>query len=165
MADREDGKVSGPDRSADEIRNDIAARRESISQTVNRLGERIHETLDWKGYIARYPYASIGVAVGAGLIVGSLMRRRSTPSERIVNALADKIGELGDDLRDSVRKVFLKTAAPGLFKGTFYGVAGKALMQYLQARAAHVEGNGGNFAHDSGWRETRPSPQTPSSIS
>jgi ElaB/YqjD/DUF883 family membrane-anchored ribosome-binding protein len=165
MADREDGKMSGSERSADEIRNDISARRESISRTVDRLGERIHETLDWKGYIARYPYASIGVAVGAGVIVGSLMRRRSRPSERIVDALVDKMDELGDDLRDSVRKLFLKTAAPGLFKGTIYGFAGKALMQYLQARAAHVAGNGGNLAHDAGWGQTRPSPQTPSSIS
>ena len=34
------------DRSAVAIRQDIAAKRESISETVDKLGERIHETFD-----------------------------------------------------------------------------------------------------------------------
>lgn len=158
MADRENTKAAGggPERSADEIRTDIAARRESISRTVDRIGEKFHETLDWRGYVTRNPYASIGIAVGAGIIVGSLLRRRTTPSERIVDAIADKVGELGEDLRESARKVFLRTAAPGLFKGTVYGIAGKALMQYLQSRAAHAEGNGGNLSPDAAWKEMRP---------
>lgn len=158
MADKKNTKegAAGSERSADEIRNDIAARRESIARTVDKLGERIHETLDWKGYIGRNPYLSIGIAVGAGVIAGAMLGRRRTPSERIVDALVDKVSELGDDLRESARKVFIRTAAPGLFRGTIYGLAGKALMQYLQSRAAHAEGNG--LAPESGWRDTRSAP-------
>ena len=36
------------ERSAETIRRDIAARRDSISGTVDRLGDRLHETFDWR---------------------------------------------------------------------------------------------------------------------
>jgi len=39
------------ERSAHENRQDIAAKRETISETVDKLGERIHQTLDWREYI------------------------------------------------------------------------------------------------------------------
>lgn len=159
MADNEMGG-----RSSEDIRSDIAARRDSISQTVGRLGERIHETFDWKGYVGRYPYAAVGIAVGAGLVVGSLLKRRATPTERIVNALVDKAEELGDDLRDSARNLIMKTAAPSLFRGTVYGLAGRALMQYLERRAAHAEGNGAGFSPEPEWKDRHPS-ATPPSVS
>ncbi len=156
MAEKNDSKTLGSsERSSTEIRNDIAARRESITQTVGQLGDKIHETLDWKGYVARYPYAAIGVAVGAGIIVGGLLKRKPSPSERIVEALVDKDDQLGDDLRDSVRKLFIKTAAPSLFRGSLYGIAGRALMHYLQNRAIHAEGNGGNPSPTGEWSEIR----------
>ncbi len=165
MVDKNDSKL-GSERSSEEIRNDIAARRESISQTVGQLGEKIHDTLDWKGYVARYPYAAIGVAVGAGMIIGGMLRRKSSPTERIVDALMDKAEELGDRLRNSASRLIMKTAAPSLFRGTVYGLAGKALIQYLQHRAIHAEGNGAHPSHDEEqWREIRRTTSTPPNIS
>jgi ElaB/YqjD/DUF883 family membrane-anchored ribosome-binding protein len=149
------------ERSSDKIRDDIAARRESISQTVDLLGERIHDTLDWKGYVARYPYVAIGVAAGAGLILSGLFKRKATPTERIVNALVDKIDELGDDLRTSARRLIIKHAAPDLFRGTLYGIAGRALMQYLHNRTAPVEGNGANLSAETEWRDPHRTTSTP----
>jgi len=163
MAENDSKSTNGSERSSDEIRNDIAARRESISHTVGQIGEKIHETLDWKGYIDRYPYAAIGLAVGTGLLLGGLLRRKRSPTERIVDALAEKAEELGESLRDSARRMIIKTAAPSLFRGTIYGIAGKALMQYLHNRAVHVEGNGGNFSHED-WREIRRSTSMPPNV-
>jgi ElaB/YqjD/DUF883 family membrane-anchored ribosome-binding protein len=166
MAEKNDSKfVENPERSSSDIRNDIAARRESISQTVGQIGEKIHQSLDWKGYVARYPYAAVGLAVGTGLLIGGLLVKRRSPTERIMDALMDKAEELGDGLRKSARKLIIKTAAPSLFRGTVYGIAGKALMQYLQNRAAHIEGNGGNYSHQEDWREIRRTTSTPPSIS
>lgn len=162
MAEKGDSRNAGvTERSATEIRSDIAAHRESITQTVGQLGDRIHQTLDWKGYISRHPYAAVGIAAGAGLIVGRLLSRKPTPSERIIDALVDKAEQIGDDLRESAKKLFLRTAAPSLFRGTIYGLAGKALMQYLQNRAIHAEGNGGNLSPEGPWhniRRTTPPP-------
>jgi ElaB/YqjD/DUF883 family membrane-anchored ribosome-binding protein len=153
MAEHDD--LGAAERSSDEIRDDIAAQRESISQTVGLLGERIHETLDWKAYVARYPYVAVGVAVGAGLILSGLFKRKASPTERIVDALIDKAEELGDDLRRSARRLIIKHAAPGLFRGTLYGLAGRALMQYLHNRAIHAEGNGANLSSETEWRDPR----------
>ena len=170
MAEKDEstpGHSDSSERSSAKIRNDIAARRESISQTVDQLGERIHEVFDWKGYVRRYPYEAVGVAFGTGLVVATLLRRKSSPMDRVVDALVDRVEELGDGLRKSVGRVIMKTAAPGLLRGTLYGLAGKALIQYLQNRVAPAEGNGANLSPGTDWREMRrptPPTSTPSAV-
>lgn len=165
MAENNDSKYLGnSERSSNDIRNDIAAKRDSITQTVGQIGEKIHQTLDWKGYVARYPYAAVGLAVGTGLVIGGLLRRRTSPTQRIVDALVDKAEELGDGLRESARRLIVKTAAPHLFRGTVYGLAGKALMQYLQHRAAHAEGNGTNISGHEDWRDFQRSTSMPPNV-
>lgn len=81
-----------------------------------------------------------------------------------MNALVDKAEELGDDLRDSAKKLIMRAAAPTLFRGTIYGLASKALMQYLQSRAAHAEGNGASL-HNPEWGEMRGAASTPPNVS
>jgi hypothetical protein len=149
------GKAGGPERSSTDIRNDIAARRESITQTVDQLGTKIHEALDWRGYVRRYPYASLGLAVGTGLLVSRIFKKKSSPMDRLMEAVSDRAERLGEDLRKSATKLIMKTAAPGLFRGTLYGIAGKALMQYLQNRVAVAEGNGAHLSPETDWRDMR----------
>ena len=48
-----------PDRSAVAIRQDIAPKRDSISETVDKLGDRIHQTFDWHEYVAEYPASGV----------------------------------------------------------------------------------------------------------
>jgi hypothetical protein len=154
MADRNEsipGKTGGPERSSADIRNDIAARRESITQTVDQLGEKIHEVFDWRGYVRHYPYASVGLAVGTGLVVSRIFQKKSSPMDRLVEAISDTAERLGEDLRKSATKLIMKTAAPSLFRGALYGIAGKALMQYLQNRVATAEGNGANLSPEKDW--------------
>ena len=153
--------VGGSERSSAEIRDDIATRRESISQAVGRLQEKIHETLDWKGHVARHPYVAVSVAVGTGLILSGLFKRKASPTERIVDALIDKAEELGDDLCRAARKLIIRTAAPSLFRGALYGLAGKALMHYLQNRAAHAEGNGASPTAETEWKGLQRTTSTP----
>jgi hypothetical protein len=68
-----------------------------------------------------------------------------------VDALIDKVDELGEDLRSSARRLILKHTAPGLIKGALYGLAGKALMHYLDSRAVPVEGNGAGPSSEREW--------------
>jgi hypothetical protein len=155
MADRDEsvpGKTGGPERSSTDIRNDIAARRESITQTVDQLGEKIHEVLDWRGYVRRYPYATVGLAVGTGLLVSRIFKKKSSPVDRLVEAASDRAQQLGEDLCKAATKLIMKTAGPGLFRGAVYGLAGKALMQYLHNRVAAAEGNGANLSPETDWR-------------
>src|ERR1044071_2187105 len=84
------------ERSAREIREDIAAKRETISETVVKLTERIHDTFDWHKYVAEYPMVALGLAAGVGFLVAGIFKHEPTPQERIMDAVAD----LADDLTD-----------------------------------------------------------------
>jgi ElaB/YqjD/DUF883 family membrane-anchored ribosome-binding protein len=88
-------------RSAEAIRQDIAAKRETISETVDKLGERIQETLDWREYIAEYPVVAIGLAAGVGFLVSGIFKHHPSPQERIMDAVA----ELTEDITDRVSSV------------------------------------------------------------
>ena len=77
------------ERSADEIRQNIAATRDAITETVDELSSRMQRTLDWKSYVADYPLITAEAADGVGLMLGYFFRRRETPGERIKAAVAD----------------------------------------------------------------------------
>lgn len=95
-------------RTADEIRQDIAERREAISETVSRLNDRIQRTFDWREYIADHPLAAVGVAVGAGLLVSGMFKRKQTPRERILHALSDSVEDVTGRLRSQLDDLPLK---------------------------------------------------------
>src|SRR5215831_15783704 len=78
---------SGVERSAEEIRQDIAARRESITDAVDRLSDRFQQTLDWKAYVSNHPMAALGVAAGLGFLAARIFKPRQSASERIKDAL------------------------------------------------------------------------------
>ncbi|MCI0441510.1 MAG: DUF883 C-terminal domain-containing protein [Chloroflexi bacterium] len=90
------------ERSSEEIRHAIAAQRDSISQTVDSLGERLHQTLDWREYVADHPYAALGVAAGLGFLIAGVFRPHPTSPERILQVLAESAEELIDRFRDDL---------------------------------------------------------------
>lgn len=113
-----------PDRSAVTIRQDIAAKRESISETVDKLGERIQETFDWHEYVADYPVAALGLAAGAGFLIAGIFKRRPTPQERIFDAVA----ELAEDVTDRVGGVMAGMIQKKLFSGRTVKAAATAML-------------------------------------
>ena len=100
------------ERSSDEIRQNIAATRDSITETVDQLSSRVQRTFDWKTYVADYPLAATGVAAGLGIVLGYLARPRTTPKERIHGALA----EMAEDAAHRFQEQFndLGFRRPGL---------------------------------------------------
>ena len=90
------------ERSAREIRQDIAARRESIADTVDRLSDKFQQTLDWRTYAADYPFVALGLAAGAGYLVSRLFKPKPTPRERIMDAVAESIEELRGRFSDQL---------------------------------------------------------------
>ena len=112
MAERDGLKVTDADdaepRTADEIRQDIAERREAISATVNRLNDRIQRSFDWREYVVDHPLAAVGVAVGAGLLVSGLFKRQLTPREKIMHALSEGVEDVTGRLREQLDDLPLK---------------------------------------------------------
>ena len=113
-----------PDRSTVAIRQDIAAKRESISETVDKLGDRIQETLDWREYVAEYPAVALGLAAGAGFLVAGIVKRRPTPQERIMDAVAD----LTQDMTDRVGSVMAGVIQKKLISGRTVKAAATAMI-------------------------------------
>ncbi|MGH9837688.1 MAG: glycine zipper domain-containing protein [Blastocatellia bacterium] len=106
------GSAPASERSSDEIRQNIAATRESITETVDELSSRVQRTFNWKAYVADYPLAATGVAAGLGIMLGYLVRPRATPKERINAALA----EMAEDAAHRFQEQFdgMRVRRPGL---------------------------------------------------
>jgi len=134
--------ASTPDttqRSADEIRHDIAARRESISEAVDRLSDRFQRTLDWRAYVSDYPLAAIGVAAGVGFLVGRIFKPRPSAGERIKDALAYGIEDFTGRIRNQLDDLAPRRSGSGVrrtVKAAATGLITKALTDYLQNRYA-----------------------------
>jgi len=121
------------ERSAEEIRHDIADKRESLSKTVDRLDERIHQTLDWREYISDHPYAALGIAAGLGFLILGIFRPRPTSYERITEALAESAEDLTDRFRETVSNLSLEKES-GLgraVKATATTAATKAVLDLI----------------------------------
>jgi ElaB/YqjD/DUF883 family membrane-anchored ribosome-binding protein len=113
------------ERRTEAIRQDIAQGGANISQTVEQLGLRIQEKLDWREYVKASPYLTLGAAAGLGCLAWGLLRERTTPTERLVRIIADKVG-------DSLGGLHAQAAGPGLIKATLLAIAVKTAVGWLQ---------------------------------
>jgi ElaB/YqjD/DUF883 family membrane-anchored ribosome-binding protein len=113
------------ERSTEDIRRDIAKKEENISRTVEQIGERIQDKLDWRGYVKDSPYWALGAAAGLGFLASGMFRTRTTPMERIMDSVAGEVRGSLDGLRDLA-------AGPGLIKVTLLGIAAKAAAGWLK---------------------------------
>jgi ElaB/YqjD/DUF883 family membrane-anchored ribosome-binding protein len=131
------GHPGTSERSADEIRQDIAARRESITDAVDRLSDRVHRQLDWRAYVSDYPLAAIGVAAGVGFIVSRIFKPRQSSSERIKDALAYGIEDLTSRFRRHLDDIAPSKQSLGIgrtVKAAATGLITKAVSDYLRDR-------------------------------
>ena len=129
--------ISGAERSAEEIRQDIAARRESITETVDRLSDRFQQTMDWRAHVSDYPLAALGVAAGLGFLAARIIKPRPSAGKRIKNALAYGIEDLAGRFRNQLENVAPNRSGSGLgrtVKAALTGLVTKAATDYLQDR-------------------------------
>jgi ElaB/YqjD/DUF883 family membrane-anchored ribosome-binding protein len=119
-ADVESGVDALGHRSSDEIRRDINSEKERITDTVERLGTRIQQKLDWQEYVRRHPLAVVGAAAGVGLVIARMIVRRPSPMERV-------IGEFRD--------MRMREQGPSLLKVTLLGLLAKAAANWVSDAA------------------------------
>jgi ElaB/YqjD/DUF883 family membrane-anchored ribosome-binding protein len=139
MAEREHlSNTREPDveRSSEDIRQDIAKGKENISQTVEQIGGRIKEKLDWRGYVKDSPYWALGAAAGLGYLASRMFIRRATPMERIMRPIAEEV-------RHSLGGLLAGATGSGLIKVTLMGIATKAAASWIKnATSADVASGG-----------------------
>jgi ElaB/YqjD/DUF883 family membrane-anchored ribosome-binding protein len=94
-------------RSAEQIREDLEARRRRISSTVTAIDSRVRHALDWRGHVSRHPLAAAGIAATLGAATGALLRRpRRTPLERVAATVEQAV----DDLRSRIDDTLVSAA-------------------------------------------------------
>ncbi len=59
------------DATTDQIKREIEEARERISEKTSQLGERIRQTFDWRQQVGEHPWAAVGIAAGAGFVLGA----------------------------------------------------------------------------------------------
>lgn len=123
------------DRSAHEIRQNIAATRETISETVDKLGERINQTLDWREYVAEYPAVALGLAAGIGFLISGIFKRNPTPQERMLDAVADMTEDITDRVMGIAGNVIKRKMISGrTVKAAVTAAATKAALDFAKQK-------------------------------
>jgi ElaB/YqjD/DUF883 family membrane-anchored ribosome-binding protein len=128
MAEREyliNTREADVERSSEHIRRDIAKGQDNISQTVEKIDERIQEKIHWRGYVKDSPYWALGAAAGIGYLASRMFITRTTLGERIMGSIADEV-------RDSLGGLLARAAGPGLVKVTLLGIATKAAAGWIR---------------------------------
>jgi ElaB/YqjD/DUF883 family membrane-anchored ribosome-binding protein len=124
-----------PERSAEDIRRDIASRRESITETVDQLSNRFEQKLDWRTHVSDHPLAALGVAAGIGFLASGLLRHRRSTSHRVTDAVADAVEDLTDRFRYQLDGLGLKRPGlKGTIKAAAAGAIARAATAYLRNR-------------------------------
>jgi len=127
--------ITGGERSAEEIRQDIAARRESITDAVDKLSDRFQQTLDWKAYVSDHPLVALGVAASLGFLTARIFKPRPSAGKRIKDALAYGIEDLAGRFHHQLENVAPHRSGLGLsrtVKAAVTGLITKAATDYLQ---------------------------------
>jgi hypothetical protein len=125
MPDREGPTEVNTRRSTEDIRHNIAEEKESISRTINQIGERIKGKMNWRGYVEDSPYWALGAAAGLGYLASRVLIKRTTPVERIMRSVAE-------ELSHSLGGLIAGAAGSGLIKVTLMSIATKTAAGWIR---------------------------------
>jgi ElaB/YqjD/DUF883 family membrane-anchored ribosome-binding protein len=79
------------ERSSEDLRQEIEAKKEAIAETINRLDQHVKRAIDWRAQVGDHPYLALGLAVGVGCLLVGIFKSKPSPRERIMEALADGV--------------------------------------------------------------------------
>jgi hypothetical protein len=81
---------------SDTIRQDIESTRQTLETNIDRLTNRVRESVDLRHQVRQHPLAMLGAAVATGLVLGGQFR------EKRITALRAELGQELDLLADAV---------------------------------------------------------------
>ena len=116
------------------LRRMIEAERLALDRSLDRLGDRFRETIDWRRQASRHRGALVAAASGAALLGLWRWRRRRSPAERaaavVVEGARDVTAQACDAL-DSLRSlVSVRRRLPNLVVAPLAAAATRAAMRW-----------------------------------
>jgi hypothetical protein len=121
-----------------ELRSEIEASREAITETIKRLDDRMHRVVDWRAQVREHPLIAIGAAAAGGMLLAGMFRRKPSPRERIVDAIAESVEDLTDRFRSRIGRELTRTMTGSLVKTAITTVLAKKATEYILQRNADV---------------------------
>jgi hypothetical protein len=122
------------ERSPEDLRQEIKDKKEAIAETFNRMDQRVHRAIDWRAQAGDHPYLALGLAVGAGCLFSGIFKRKASPRERMMDALAEGVEDITDRVRDRIDSQFSGPPRGGMLKAAATALAAKAATAYLRHR-------------------------------
>lgn len=122
-------------RTAEQIREDMEARRRRISSMVAEIDGRVQQALDWRGHVSRHPLAAAGISAALGAATGVLLRKpRRPPLERATATVVEAV----QDAR-SRRPLIPGALASAIAKATVYFLWDKVSASKAEREAHRCE--------------------------
>ena len=127
-----------PERTTEDLRQEIKEKKEAIAETLNRVDERIQRAIDWRAQVGDHPFLALGLAVSAGCLFSGIFKRKPGPQERIMEALADGVENVAYQVRHRIDAQFGWPERGGALKATAAALATRAAMSYLSKQLSRV---------------------------
>ena len=122
------------------LRRLIEQERAALDVSLDRLGDRFRETVDWRRHAARHRGALVAAASGAALLGLWRWRRRRAPAERAADAVVDGVREVaaraGDALGTLASAVSVKRRVPRVLLAPLAAAAARAAMKWWDGEMA-----------------------------
>lgn len=125
--------LSGPgERSSEELRHDIEAKKEAIAGTIKRLDKRVQRATDWRAQVGEHPILALGIAAGAGCMLAAILKPKPSPYERIMDALAESVEDITDQVGRRITSHLTRNLTGGLLKAAAATLLTKGATAYLR---------------------------------
>jgi ElaB/YqjD/DUF883 family membrane-anchored ribosome-binding protein len=126
------------ERSSEGLRQEIEAKKEAIAETINRLDRHVRRVVDWRAQVEDHPYLALGLAVGVGCLFAGIFKSKPSPSERIMEALAESVEDIADQARNRIGSRFRRPPTGGALKTAAAALAAKAATAYLRKKLSRA---------------------------
>ena len=114
-----------------QLRNDIEASREAITDTIKRIDNRMHRAVDWRAQVRDHPLVAVGAAAAGGMLLAGIFRRKPSPRERIADAIAESVEDIADNVRSRISTHLSRTMTSGLLRAAITTVVAKKATEYF----------------------------------
>jgi hypothetical protein len=130
------------DRNPTQLRNDIEASKEAITDTIKRLDEHVHRAVDWRAQVRDHPLVAVSAAAIGGMLLAGMFSRKPSPRDRIVDAIAESVEDVTDKVRNRIGTQLTRTMTGSLLKAAVTTVVAKKATEYLlQITASALNSN------------------------
>lgn len=126
------------DRNPDQLRHEIETSKEAITDTIKRLDQHVHRAVDWRAQVGDHPFIALSVAAAGGMLLAGMFKRKPSPRDRIVDAVAESVEDITDKVRNRIGAQLTRTLTGSMLKAAATAIVTKKATEYLLHMSTRV---------------------------